>query len=295
MLINMARKRLNPMDINEYYQTMGARPESDLWEMPFYNTPNHKPVTGPARPATVNSGNFSAPAYNYQGNPILSNKDVPAGPAGSPVYQIQVIRPGTRPGQQFKPPVYNDSAGKPVLNDNLQDSAGNGVYRPSQLKKSGSPNLSARKESILGWGETRKVFLNSSFSADAPGAPLPIGNFTRIAGLEAEWELETYREGGDNGGEHIFPSQIKNSRLVFEYGTGFMDPLLIWFNTIQTGVILKLPLLIYLYNESRLPIKLWMAMNAMPVKYTAPQLDSMASEVAITRLEFIHSGLISVL
>lgn len=291
----MARKRLSPMDINEYYQTMGARPESDLWEMPIYNSANYKPITGSARPAPVNSGNFAAPAYNYQGNPILSNNDVPASPTGNPMYQVQVIRPGARPGQQFKSPNYNDPSGKPITKDSLQDGDSNSVYRPSQLKKSGSPTLGARKESILGWGETRKVFLNNSFSADAPGAPLPIGNFSRISGLEAEWELESYREGGDNSGEHIFPSQIKNSRLVFEYGTGFIDPLLIWFNMTQTGAMLKLPLLVYLYNEAGLPIKLWMVMNALPVKYSAPHLDAMSSEIAITRLEFIHSGLVSVL
>ncbi|MDD2420960.1 MAG: phage tail protein [Heliobacteriaceae bacterium] len=280
------------MDINEYYQTMGARPESDAWEMPIYNTVNYKPITGPGRQPPKKSGSFTAPVYNYQGKPILSNKDPSSNQNNNPVYRIEVFRPGVIPGQQFKAPRYNYSSGKPIINEEIQENGNQGVYRPSQLKKNGIPSFSARKESILGWGETRKVFLSNSFAVQAP---IPIGSFTKVSGLEIEWELETYREGGDNGGEHIFPSQIKNSRLVLEYGIGFIDPLWQWINTTKTGIMVKLPMMIYLYNELRLPVKLWMVLNALPVKYSAADFDAMASEVAITRLEFIHSGLLAVL
>lgn len=288
----MARKPLGPMDVNEYYRTMGARPEADMWEMPIYNTVNKKPITGEGRQAARSSGNFAAPKYNDQGKPIISSGEASPGQGGNPMFQVEVYRPGVVPGQQFKAPKYNDMTGQPITNDNAEDTASGNVYRPSQLKKSGTAIPMSRTESLMGWGETRKVLLNNSFSAYGP---MPIGSFTKISGMETEWELESYHEGGDNGGDHMFPSQIRNSRLVFEYGTGFLDPLTRWFDMIRLGMMIKLPLMIFLNNEQKLPVKMWMLLDAMPVKYSAPNFDAMASEVAITRIEFIHNGLINIL
>ncbi len=291
----MARKPLGPMDINEYYKAMGARPEADAWEMPLYNTVNGLPITGQGREAVKNSGNFVAPVYNHQGKPILSNKDVPGQQNGDPTYQIEVYRPGTMPGQQFKAPRYNDSSGKPILNGEPQESGSQNVYRPSEIKKTGVATPLSRKDLSLGLGESRKVFLNNCFSADVPGMPFLLGNFTKISGMESEWELETYHEGGDNSGYHMFPKQVKNSRLVFEYGLGFIDTLSKWFTATKLGMMVKMPMMVYLLNEKGLPIKLWMVLDAMPVKYTVPGFDAMASEVVITRLEFIHNGIIGIL
>ena len=287
----MARKPLGPNDINEYYKAMGARPEAQAWEMPIYNDVNGKPITGQGRNATKQSGNFAAPAYNYQGKPIITDNDSRRNPNGEPVYRVEVYRPGIMPGHRFKAPKYNDESGKPIINNTLQESGGQQVFRPSELKKSGVPIPLARKESVLALGENKKLHLNNSFSVYAP---MPIGSFTKISGLETEWELESYREGGSNGGDHFFPRQVKNSNLVFEYGVGLLDPLGTWFSTTKLGILVRLPLLVSLTNEQKIPVKMWMVLDAMPVKYSAPHFDAMASEVAITRLEFIHSGLISV-
>jgi phage tail-like protein len=291
MLNVMARKSFGPKDINEYYETMGARPESEIWEMPFYNNSNGMPITGVGRKASTNSGNFAAPTYNYQGKPIINNDN--SGRQNESTYRVEIFRPGIKQGDLFKAPKYNAS-GKPIINDVITDGGSdNKVYRPSQMKKSGVANSSSRVESILSLGETRKVFLNNSFSASVVG--IPIGSFTKISGIEVEWELESYREGGDNNGEFFFPRQVKNSNLVFEYGTGFLDPLYRWFNMTELGIMVKSPLTISLHDGGKLPVKMWMVLDAMPVKYSAPQFDAMASEIAITRLEFIHNGLIGIL
>ncbi|MDQ7096759.1 phage tail protein [Desulfosporosinus sp. PR] len=290
----MARKPFGPKDINEYYETMGARPESETWEMPFYNDTSGKPITGVGRRAPKNSGNFKAPAYNHQGKPIISNNDGSNTQNGS-AYRVEVFRPGPTRKDMFTPPKYNDTSGKPVINDSPQDSNSNNVFRPSELKKTGVYNSQARQESLLALGENRKVFLNNNFSAEIPGGLIPIGSFSKISGIEVEWELESFREGGENNSEYLFPRQIRNSRLIFEYGMGFLDPLFRWFNMTEQGIMLKSPLMIYLKNEHGLPVKLWMVLDAMPVKYSAPQFDALASEVAITRLEFIHGGLINIL
>lgn len=287
----MARKPLGPNDINEYYNAMGARPEAQVWEMPVYNDASGKPITGQGRNPIKNSGNFAAPVYNYQGKPIIADNDSRRNSNGEPVYLVEVYRPGIKQGQQFKVPKYNDESGKPIINDTLPESGEQKVYRPSKLKKSGVSIPLARQESTFALGENKKLHLNNSFSVYAP---MPIGSFTKISGLETEWELESYREGGANGGDHFFPRQIKNSNLVFEYGVGLLDPLGTWFSMTKLGMMVRFPLMVTLTNEQKIPVKMWMVLDAMPVKYSAPHFDAMASEVAINRLEFIHSGLISV-
>jgi phage tail-like protein len=257
----MARKRLGPMDVNEYYKTMGVKSESDAWDMPIYNAVEGKPIVGVGREAPVKSGNFAAPVYNYEGKPIISNRNAPVGKDGKPLYQVDVVRPGV-----------------PKPNE-----------RPS------APISFARQDRMFSFGENRKVYLNNSFSAVIPGTTTPIGSFTRISGIETEWILETYSEGGEFSGEHIFPRQTRNSRIVFEYGTGTLDPLYLWFKSTQLGAIVRLPLMVYIMNEKRLPVKMWMIFDAMPVKYSVPNFDALASEVAITRLEFIHTGVLNII
>lgn len=286
----MARKPLGPNDVNEYYKAMGARPESQAWEMPIYNDAKGKPITGQARKAPQKSGSFTAPVYNYQGKPVINEKTSNQSQSNAPMYRVAIYRPGVRPGQLFKAPRYNNG-GKPIINNTLPQSGSGNIYRPSKLKTSGTPVPMARNELDNVWGENRKVYLNNNFTVKAP---MEIGSFSRISGLEAEWELETYREGGNNSGDHYFPRQIRNSNLVFEYGTGLLDPLLEWFDKINQGIIVKHDLMIYLTDERQVEVRTWMALNAMPVRYSAPHFDAMVSEVAITRLEFIHSGLISV-
>lgn len=287
----MARKPLGPNDVNEYYKAMGARPEAQAWEMPIYNTLNGKPIIGQARSAPKKSGSFTAPVYNNQGKPIINETVSDRNQNGDAVYQIEVYRPGKKLGQQFTAPKYNN-AGKPIISNTIPESGSGNVFRPSQVKKSGVSNPQARGESTE---ENQQVYLNNSFVAEAPDATEPIGSFTKISGIEVEWELESYREGGGNGGDHYFPRQIKNSNLVFEYGTGLKDPLWNWFCMTNEGKVVKLSLLVSLMDEQKTTIKQWMVLDAMPVKYTAPYFDALVSEVAITRLEFMHSGLIKVL
>ena len=286
----MARKPLGPNDVNEYYKAMGARPEAQAWEMPIYNSLNGKPITGQARSAPKKSGSFVAPVYNNQGKPIINENVSDKNQNGDPMYRVEVYRPGIKQGQQFKAPKYNN-AGKPIINSTIPESGSGNLYRPSELKKSGVPIPLARQETVLAMGENKKLYLNNSFSIYAP---MPIGSFTKVSGMETEWELESYHEGGDNGSEHYFPKHIKNSNLVFEYGTGLLDPLVTWFNMSNLGMMVKFPLLVFLTNELKIPVKMWMVMDAMPVKYSAPHFDAMVSEVAINRLELIHIGLINV-
>jgi len=120
------------------------------------------------------------------------------------------------------------------------------------------------------------------------------GNFAKVSGLESEIEFEEYREGGVNDGVHYLPTNIRHSRLILERGIMNLNPLEVWYLGVQTGVISRLPGLIMLMNPTGIPVKIWAFKGAYPVKYVGPDLNAQASEVAVTRMEIIHDGLVIV-
>ncbi|MCT4621765.1 MAG: phage tail protein [Marinisporobacter sp.] len=120
------------------------------------------------------------------------------------------------------------------------------------------------------------------------------GNFARVSGIESEIVFEEYREGGVNTGVHYLPTQTRHSRLVLERGIMNINPLEVWYMGVQTGAIAKLGGLIMLMNSKGKPVKIWAFKGAYPVKYVGPDLDANSSEVAVTKIEIIHDGLITI-
>lgn len=117
------------------------------------------------------------------------------------------------------------------------------------------------------------------------------GNFSKVSGLENEIELETYSEGGDNYGVYTFPKMLKYQHLVLERGIMKIDPMMIWYTSIKAGIITKLPGTVILFDAYNKPAAMWSIWDAYPIKYVGPVFDGLNSEVAITRLEFAHSGI----
>lgn len=120
------------------------------------------------------------------------------------------------------------------------------------------------------------------------------GNFAKVTGLENEMEFEEYREGGVNDGVFYLPTNIRHSRLVLERGIMNLNPMEIWYLGVQQGIVSRLPGMIMLMNQLGLPVKIWAFKGAYPVKYVGPDLNAQSSEVAITRMEIIHDGLVIV-
>jgi len=139
-----------------------------------------------------------------------------------------------------------------------------------------------------------KTNLVFNFHVAVPGIGLFLGDFRRITGLGTdEWDYETYREGGDNGPEHILFNHTKNGRVVFEWAIRHPDPFLIWFLAMGTGVFLKEPIAVTLL-EGKSPRAMWIIPMGMIVKIESPELDALASEVATNKVEIVHNGLIPV-
>ena len=118
-------------------------------------------------------------------------------------------------------------------------------------------------------------------------APIELrGNFSAVSGLGAELEYEEIHEGGNFTSPIYLPTGMRYNNIV---------PLSLWFTQVQTGMHLRYPMIITMMDSTRMPVKIWTVLDAMPVKIEYSSLDAMSDSVSITSIELIHGEIITVL
>jgi len=116
------------------------------------------------------------------------------------------------------------------------------------------------------------------------------GGFTRVKGLSRELKIESYREGGVNEYEHKLVTQVTHPVVVLERGLA-LDDLWKWAMAAADGDIKRKTVWIRLQNEANERMWAWQVEWAIPVKWTATDLDAQASPVVMESLELAHHGL----
>jgi phage tail-like protein len=122
---------------------------------------------------------------------------------------------------------------------------------------------------------------------------LVAGGFSEVSGLQAEIEVESYREGGLNWFVHRLAGPVRASpNLVLKRGLIDVDLLWPWYASVALGKIVPQNGTILLLDSERQPVKGWTFFLAYPVKWIGPQLRAASSTVAVETLELVHHGLI---
>jgi phage tail-like protein len=116
------------------------------------------------------------------------------------------------------------------------------------------------------------------------------GGFTRVKGLSRELKVESYREGGVNEYEHKLVTQATQPVVVLERGLALED-LWKWAMAAADGDIKRKTVWVRLQNEGGERMWSWQIEYAIPVKWTASDLDANASPVVMESLELAHHGL----
>jgi len=116
------------------------------------------------------------------------------------------------------------------------------------------------------------------------------GGFTRVKGLSREVRHESYREGGVNEYEHKLVTQVAFPVLVLERGLA-LDDLWAWAQATADGDVERKNLRIILMNEGGEKGFAWQVEHALPVKWTASDLDGQQTQVVMESLELAHHGL----
>ena len=120
---------------------------------------------------------------------------------------------------------------------------------------------------------------------------LVTAGFSECSGLQAEIEAQSYLEGGVNGFEHQFWGRTKYPRLVLKRGLTQIDGLWNWYWEVTQGKVRRKNGTIYLQDGGHRPVFAWHFMQALPVKWTGPELRADSATVAFETVEVVHQGL----
>jgi phage tail-like protein len=115
-----------------------------------------------------------------------------------------------------------------------------------------------------------------------------IGCFSHCSGLELTFDVYDYREGGNNDFVHRLPGGVSYPNLVLSRGLTNEPALMKWLWATHTKAERKE---ITLTLKGHSGERTWAFVEAFPVRWTGPQLDSNGSGVATETLEIAHSGL----
>ena len=120
-----------------------------------------------------------------------------------------------------------------------------------------------------------------------------MGIFKGLTGLELNFDVYEYREGGNNDYVRRFPGRMSYPNLVLSWGLVNDDALLKWFMQTQTQAESQEITLTLTASTSDLSneVRKFTFTDAFPVRWTGPQLSSPAPEAWCESLEIAHSGL----
>lgn len=133
-------------------------------------------------------------------------------------------------------------------------------------------------------------YRNFRFTVEIDG--LAVAAFSEVTGFDATIDVVEYREGNDSMiTPRKYPGLIKYGNITLKWGTAETLELFEWLTDIQNGTIERKTVTITALDAAGSPAASWRLINAWPVKYTAPDLNATASEIAMESIELAHEGL----
>ncbi len=139
-------------------------------------------------------------------------------------------------------------------------------------------------------GDRKDPYLGYNFAVEISG--LVAGGFSEVSGLQAEIEVQEYREGGVNEYIHKRAGPTKySSNLVLKKGIADSTQLWSWYCDVMQGKVKRRPVDVLLRDSAGEEKRRWKFQNAYPVKWAGPDLKATASEVAVEVVELAHEGL----
>ena len=134
--------------------------------------------------------------------------------------------------------------------------------------------------------DTFGVSLRFSVSVDG----IELGDWTKCEGLTVEYEVEEYKEGGENEFVHRLPGRAKYQNIKLSRPVD-ADTLKVmqYLSAVQTN-LRRDGGVIALHDGADQPLMKWSLRCVYPVKWTGPVMDLGANTVAVEALELSHEG-----
>lgn len=118
-----------------------------------------------------------------------------------------------------------------------------------------------------------------------------VAGFSEASGFDASIDVVEYREGNMPTTPLKVPGLKKYSNITLKKGVSATKELYDWMIAGVTGAVQRKTISIHIKDETDAVVASWQVINAWPCKYTAPDFNATASEIAIESLELAHEGL----
>ena len=120
--------------------------------------------------------------------------------------------------------------------------------------------------------------------------------FQSVSGLSVEYDMEEYREGGENRFVHKLPVRTKYTDLVLKRGMVLDSIVIDWFFSAfhdrdfkpKEKQDLSTDINILLKNENREVLRSWNVVQAVPKKWLVSDLNANESSVVIETMELTY-------
>lgn len=121
---------------------------------------------------------------------------------------------------------------------------------------------------------------------------LEAGGFSEATGFDASIDVIEYREGDMTAETPMKIAGLKKyGNITLKQGLTDSRVMYDWLAAGVNGEVQRKTLTLTLLNDTQAPAASWQIINAWPTKYTAPDFNATASEVAIETLEIAHEGM----
>jgi len=114
-------------------------------------------------------------------------------------------------------------------------------------------------------------------------------SFQSVGGLSVEFDVETFREGGENRFEHKLPVRSKYPDLVLKRGMLTDSKVLKWCKDAFESMVFKpTTVIVHLMNEKGTTIKTWNVVHAWPKKWSVSDFKSDDNTVVVESIELSY-------
>ena len=120
---------------------------------------------------------------------------------------------------------------------------------------------------------------------------LEAGGFSEASGFDASIDVIEYREGDMVQTPMKLPGLKKYGNITLKQGVADSMVMYEWMIAGVEGEVERKTITITILDETETATASWQVINAWPAKYTAPDFNATASEVAIETLEIAHEGM----
>lgn len=114
--------------------------------------------------------------------------------------------------------------------------------------------------------------------------------FQSVSGLAVEYDVETFKEGGENRFEHKLPGRTKYPDLSLKRGMLMDSEVVAWcLDAFQNRVFRPAQVNVTLLNGDHEPLRTWQVMRAWPKKWSVSDFNAGENSVVVESLELSYS------